>query len=251
MKRYISLLLAICIILTSLFTLSSCFLHICIFSDEWSYDDTYHWKACRDRNCEKVSEKGEHAWGVGEIVKEATQEADGLSIRTCPTCNGEKEQVILYTGMSWSEWGAAFSDKNFENFTYTERAISSYSGIQAISTTVYKITEHEVYASITVGGTTSSDSVRGPQVEAVKESLVKSIKDMLQYQEFKYDREQRAYILTGKMNIPNIGSAKTATLRFEDGLPKELVYTCTVYSNGLPVDCTSTVTFRDFGTTKI
>ena len=102
-----------------------------------------------------------------------------------------------------------------------------------------------------MGSTTSSDSVRGPQVEAVKESLVKSIKDMLKYDKFEYDREKKAYILTGTMNIPNVGNVKTATLRFENGLPKELVYTCTVYSNGFPVDCTSTVTFRDFGTTEI
>jgi len=251
MKRYISLLLAICIILTSLFTLSSCFLHICRFSDEWSYDETHHWKACKNKNCEKISEKGEHAWGVGEVVKEATQEADGLSIRTCPTCNGEKEQVILYTGMTWSEWGEAFSDKNFENFTYVERADASYSGIQVSTITVYKFTENEVSASITVGSTTSSETASGSQAKAVKENLVKSIKDMLKYDEFEYDRDKKAYILTGTMNIPNIGNVKTATLKFENGLPKELSYTCIVYSNGYPMDCKSTITFRDFGTTEI
>ena len=74
---------------------------------------------------------------------------------------------------------------------------------------------------------------------------------MLKYENFTYDRDKKAYNLTGTMMIPNIGNAKTATLKFENGKPKELIYTCVVYSNGIPMDCKSTITFRDFGTTEI
>ena len=252
MKKYISLLLVACILLTSLFTLSSCFLHIiCDYSDEWTSDSTHHWHACLNADCDKISDKAEHTFGTSEVTRKATQEADGINTRTCSVCNYKDNSPIIFTGLSWTEWNEAFSEENFNNFTYHEKAIVQYSGIQVTTTAVYKFTETEVRVSVTAAGSTSTETASGLQAQATKKAMIESIQKMLQYSEFEYDREKKIYNLTGTMKIQNVGNAKSATLRFENGKPKELVYTCTVYSNGNPMDCEATDTFTDFGTTKI
>jgi hypothetical protein len=251
MKKRVSLLLVACILITSLFTLTSCLHFKCEFSDEWSCDDSYHWHACTNEKCDKVSDKSAHSWGEGEITVKATQEADGVRTKTCSVCNTQKEETVVFTGLDWTEWNMVFSKENFANFTYHERALANYEGIQISTVAVYKFTETKVQVSLTVAGSTKTETASGLQAVATRDAMIKSIQDMLQYGEFEYDKENKVYNLTGRMWIENIGEAKSAKLKFENGMPKELVYTCTVYSNGIPMDCESTITFTDFGTTKV
>ena len=75
---------------------------------------------------------------------------------------------------------------------------------------------------------------------------------MLQFGIFTYDKETKTYNLTGTMKIASLGvNAKTATLTFKDGKPEKLVYTCVITRNGISMDCESTITFADYGTTVI
>lgn len=250
MKRRISLLLVACIILTSLMTLNSCF-HFCKFSEEWTHDGENHWHACTNPDCDKVEGLEQHSFDAGRITRKPTQEEDGVNTLTCTVCGGTKELTVLFNGLDWTDWNAAFSEASFANFTYQETAKASNSGITVVTTAIYKFTESEVFASMTVGGNTTSDTVSGLTAAATKKQMIESIQKMLEFGNFTYSRETKSYTLTGTMKITNVGNAKTATLTFKDGKPYQLIYTCTVYSNGIAMDCESTITFSDFGTTVI
>lgn len=253
MKRRISLLLVACIILTSLMSLTSCF-HFCKFSEEWTYDEEYHWHACTNPKCTEVEGLQKHSLDAGEITTKATQEADGVLTRTCSVCNAKTESPIIFHGLDYTGWSTAFAEENFINFTYKERAYVDAQNVSAsaISLLIYKFTEDEVHVSITSGGVTKTDSATGPVAETTRASLVKSIQDMLQFGIFTYDKETKTYNLTGTMKIASLGvNAKTATLTFKDGKPEKLVYTCVITRNGISMDCESTITFADYGTTVI
>ncbi len=253
MKRAISLLLIFCIILTNLVILTSCF-HFCKFSEEWTHDGENHWHACTNSKCTEVEGLQKHSFDAGEITSTATQEADGVMTYTCSVCNAKKESPILFNGLDQTEWDAAFAEDNFINFTYKERAYVDAQNVSAsaISLVIYKFTEDKVHVSITSGGVTKTDSATGPLAETTRANLVKSIQDMLKHGSFTYDRETKTYTLTGTMKIESLGvNAKSATLTFKDGKPEKLVYTCVIKRNGLSMDCESTVTFADFGTTVV
>ncbi len=251
MKSYISLLLAACILLASIFTLTSC-LHKCEFSDEWTSDGISHWHVCTDEKCEEVSEKAEHTFNDGEITVKATQETVGVKTYTCSVCNDIKEESIAFTGLNEEEWNDIFSEEAFANFTYSEEAVVKYSGIEITTTALYKFTETKVYASLTMAGQTAEETATGLQAANTKKDMINSIKSMLKYGIFEYDAENKIYNLTGDMRIESLNtSAKSATLRFENGKPVELTYTCIVVSNGISMDGETTVTFSDFGTTVI
>lgn len=251
MKKYISTLLFLSILLTSLFSLSSCFLHDYQLSDEWMSDEETHWRVCTNMFCDKISEQASHTYDVGEIIVKPTQETDGVMVRTCTVCDSKKEQTVLFTGLDWTEWNSAFSKQTLNNFTYKETAVVEYLGIQIQTVAVYKYTEDQVFVSLTAAGSTASDTLGGYEAEVTKNAMINSIQEMLQYNEFEYDRETKSYKLTGTMEIENVGYADSATLWFKDGLPEKLVYTCQIYSNGVLMDCTSTITFSHFGTTVI
>lgn len=251
MKKSASLLLIACILLTSIFTLTSCF-HNCEFSDEWTSDNISHWHVCSDEKCEEISNKAEHTWNEGEITVKATQEIVGVKTYTCSVCSDTKEESVAFTGLDEEEWNAVFSEESFVNFTYCEEAVVKYPGIEVTSTVLYKFTENKVYASVTAAGQTAEDTVSGIQAATTKRNLIDSIKSMLKYGEFEYDAENKVYNLTGNMRIESLNtSAESATLRFENGKPAELIYTCVIVSNDITMDCEATVSFSNFGTTEI
>ena len=198
MKKFTSLLICACVLITNLFVFTSCIHFKCDFSEEWSNDDDSHWHECTNGKCEKISDKESHLFNEGEIKVKATQEADGIRIQTCSTCNAKKEVPVLFTGLDWTEWELALSEEKFANFTYHEKAVVEYSGVQVISVAEYKFTENEIYASLTVAGSTSTDSASGLQAASTKKSMIESIQKMLKYGEFEYDRENKIYNLRRK-----------------------------------------------------
>ena len=253
MKRFLSLALTVCMLFSSLLVLTGCF-HKCEFSEEWASDGSHHWHACTNEKCEEVSDKAEHDYDSGEITVKPTQEADGVMTHTCSVCNSKKESAVLFNGIDLAEWNAAFAEENFINFTYKERAYVDAQNVSAtaISLIIYKFTEDKVHVSITADGITKTDSATGPLAETTRVSLVKSIQDMVKYDNFTYDRETKSYTLTGRMKIESLGVyAKSATLTFKDCKPEKLVYTCVITKNGITMDCESTISFVDYGTTVI
>ena len=253
MKRFLSLVLTVCMLFSSLLVLTGC-LHKCEFSEEWASDGNHHWHSCTGKRCDKVSDKAEHVYDSGEITVKPTQEADGVMTQTCSVCNSKKDSDVLFNGLDSEEWSSAFAEENFINFTYKERAYINAQNVSAsaISLIIYKFNEDKVHVSITSDGITKTDSATGLIAETTRVSLIKSIQDMVKYDSFTYDRETKTYTLTGRMKIESLGvNAKSATLTFKDGKPEKLVYTCVIKKNGISMDCESTIFFADYGTTVI
>lgn len=62
------------------------------YSDKWSKDGENHWHACS--GCNVPADKSAHEWDEGEVITEATEEAEGLMKFTCSVCEATKEEVI-------------------------------------------------------------------------------------------------------------------------------------------------------------
>ena len=61
---------------------------------QWLRDDTHHWHACSDADCEAVTDYEEHDFGALKVVTPATCYQRGSGIRTCQTCGQAKTVVI-------------------------------------------------------------------------------------------------------------------------------------------------------------
>lgn len=92
-------------------TLSGCsfnsMIHKLFNSHEWqefSYDETHHWKECS--GCEEISEEGEHVFSDWEVVVEPTCTEEGLQERRCEECGYTEQEAIPELGhnlsSSWS-----------------------------------------------------------------------------------------------------------------------------------------------------
>lgn len=63
-KSFISLMLAFCMIITAMFTLTACTSHT--YSEDWSVDAEYHWHACTDENCSATKDKEKHSFDADD-----------------------------------------------------------------------------------------------------------------------------------------------------------------------------------------
>lgn len=251
MKRTISLLLVACMIFSILASLTSCS-HFCIFKKERAFDNDYHWYECIFPGCTEVYDMQRHSLDAGVITREPTQELDGVITHACSICNGVIEKPVLFNGLDWTGWNQAMDEDNFKNFTYKERAYVKAGGNSAITLVIYKFTEDKVRISVTSDGITKTESAKDEAAEVAKFALIKSLQDMLKYDEFTYDRETKTYELTGTMRIESLGvNAKTATLTFKDGKLAELNFTCIITKNGVTMQCESTITLCDYDTTVV
>lgn len=62
-------------------------LHDHEFAEEWSYDADNHWKDC---SCGEKDGFAPHSWTVWSVEKAATEEEEGIDVRSCTVC-GQKE----------------------------------------------------------------------------------------------------------------------------------------------------------------
>lgn len=67
------------------------------YSDEWSYDDTYHWHASTCGH-NVIKDKGVHQFGNWITDIEPTETKDGHKYRTCSICPKVEEATIPATG---------------------------------------------------------------------------------------------------------------------------------------------------------
>lgn len=65
--------------------------HTHIFPEEWTSDETNHWKECE---CGEKSEESAHTYGDWTVTKEATEAEEGSKERACGVC-GYKETESL------------------------------------------------------------------------------------------------------------------------------------------------------------
>ncbi len=248
MKKIVSILLTVCMLLSVSAMLASC-KHTCEFSEEWTKDETSHWHTCTDAECAEVSDKAEHVWNDGEITTKATQEAAGVKTFTCTTCGQTKTEAVAFTGFTEEEWEAALADSLFENFTYEEEAKTSLGGK---SSAKYKLTKDDAWVRMVQGSSVQEEYASSlVEVEELRGSFLDSLKDMTPYDSFKYDAETKTYkadtIYLPLLELP----ANRITVTFTDGKLTEISYDVNYSINGVAFDITSKITISDYGTTTI
>jgi len=65
--------------------------HTHIFPEEWTSDETNHWKECE---CGEKSEESAHTYGDWTITKEATEAEEGSKERACEVCGYKETETI-------------------------------------------------------------------------------------------------------------------------------------------------------------
>ena len=71
------------------------------FSEEWKWDEKYHW---HEATCEHSNEKGDkaaHTFGEWTVIKNITKENEGKRERTCSVCLCKEEQDIPHEFGEW------------------------------------------------------------------------------------------------------------------------------------------------------
>ena len=207
MKRIVSVVLFLSLLLTLSVSLASC-MHKCEFSAEWSKDEVSHWHACTGEECAEIADKADHTWDEGAITTKATQEADGVKTFTCTVCSQTKTEPVAFTGMTEEEWNAAFTDSVFENFSYNEKAMTTGSGVSVGSETTYKFTVDNAYAKMTIAD--QSQEAYAPnttEANALRDQLVQSIKDLTPYDSYQYNAETKTYKATKPVEIAALGAS--------------------------------------------
>ena len=61
------------------------------FSEKWEIDEYYHWKKC---SCGEIDFETEHSFGDWQVIKAATEEAEGKQERKCTVCPYTATEVI-------------------------------------------------------------------------------------------------------------------------------------------------------------
>ena len=63
------------------------------YSDSWTSDDTFHWHASTCGHY-VISDKAEHEWNSGVVVKEPTHFEEGARLYVCMTCDKTKVEIL-------------------------------------------------------------------------------------------------------------------------------------------------------------
>ena len=87
--------------------------HVHEWETKWEKDRNYHWYACK--SCSDVSEKAEHTWNEGTVVKEAAAYQAGTKLFTCTVCGQKKSETIP----------ALDGDEPKGNFTFNESELNN------------------------------------------------------------------------------------------------------------------------------
>ena len=103
-KSILTFVFALCLMIPAIFMLTACG-HNHKAVTEWSYDETYHWHVCEDKNCEELLDKAEHTWDDGVITTEATQTTQAVKTFTCTVCEKTRTETVakLDAGLSFSD----------------------------------------------------------------------------------------------------------------------------------------------------
>lgn len=250
MKKIVSVLLTVCLLVSAVALFASC-KHTCEYATEWSFDDTNHWHACTKKDCTLTSTPIEHIWGEGVETTPATQEADGVKTYTCSTCNHKKTEVIEFTGLSAADWAVMTAPENFINFTYTETAVVSATQITATSVASVAFTKDAAVSTVEVAGQKNSQYISGEdEVEEGRSGMLASLEDFFKLSNWTYDRETKTYKLNKTLDTPGYASETSdAVLTVENGKIVKIEYTCKAVQNNIEMDVVDTITFTDYGTT--
>lgn len=125
-KKLLSLLIAFSMVLPLGLTLSACGdKHECEAATTWSSNDTHHWHACTDEDCDEIFDNAEHTFTTETV--DATIDQDGKTIKTCSVCSKVVETIIPKLVQTKNEMIAILeSAVREENYTDEIQAISYY-----------------------------------------------------------------------------------------------------------------------------
>ena len=211
----------------------------CVFSTEWSKDDTHHWHVCTTHtDCANNGSYDEHNWNAGEITTPATQGAAGVKTFTCTECGGTKTEPVAFTGLTATEWSAAFGIANFENFYWYEKATTKVTGMTMDVITEYKFTANKALLKMTMLGDTMEETVTDQiTVDAYREQVVSLLGDYTTHADYTYNADTKTYTANKAINIAGVGETDTVTIKFDDaGRITEVAYSIHVVEAGVEMD---------------
>lgn len=87
----------ICVVLASLtaFIFAACEEpHTHVYSNDWTYDEDYHWHEPTCADTTTVSNKVSHEWDAGEITQSASETSVGVKTFTCIICGKTRTEDI-------------------------------------------------------------------------------------------------------------------------------------------------------------
>ena len=243
MKKILTIVIA-ALTVVMCFALVSCG-HECEFKSEWSKDATHHWHDCTDEKCELVSDKAEHTWNEGVVTTPATESAEGVKTFTCTVCGQTKTEPVAFTGLTETEWNAAFGIGNFSNFYMNEVANTIMPGMSMEVVTEYKFTANKAYMKMTMLGESQEETVTDQiTVDAYREQILTLFDGLVTYADYDYDAETKTYKANKAINIPDLDETDNVTLKFDDtGRIIEITYSINdVDMGGIIADVEYTMT---------
>ncbi len=215
MKKFLSLVIAVCVLSSCAALLISCDQeHEHTFGEEWVYDKKSHWHECNVEDCIEISDKADHVWGDEVVVTEATPDSDGVSEKKCSVCNATENASVAFAGISENKWDQMLADSVFENYTLSIEGrmtvTQSYESGETVSDmkSILKIASDKISLELfgaEVDGTASDSHVMvldGDIAEAQKlqnSQLFMLILDG--YENFEYDAETGTYKITEAITI--------------------------------------------------
>lgn len=147
-KKLLSLLVAFSMVLPLGLALTACGdKHECEAATTWSSDDTHHWHACTDEDCEEVLDKTEHTFTTETV--DATIDADGKITKTCSVCSKVVETTIPKLVQTKSEM-IAVMEQAAKTENYTGDIQSTYSRISNTQNFQIALPENEEYTTYTL-----------------------------------------------------------------------------------------------------
>lgn len=248
-KKILCFALALCFVFPCMIGLSACNKHTCSWETKWTANETEHWHACKGKNCKEIKDKADHTWNDGEVVAEATEDANGTKKFTCTVCGHEKTESFVFVRTTISdaeEWGKALTFEGVDKYAMTVNT-GEYFGEIVIDGTKIHVTEkakegndfvvedEEYYDQVVSGGETTSYCYRkntdGEWIKSKTEGYESAASQtdifvvfQSKFESFEYDQTTKAYKYVGPYVLNNPGvtiTFRNVVFKFENG---KLVY---------------------------
>ena len=78
-----------------LFIQMSCNMHTHTYSDEWTYNEDYHWNKATCEHFDEIGNKQKHVIDSWKILEQPTQTYTGKKTGKCIVCGYDKEMPVI------------------------------------------------------------------------------------------------------------------------------------------------------------
>lgn len=155
MKKIVSLLLSVGLLVSLMGILSACG-HTHSFSEEWLTDKANHWHACTEQDCPECADMAAHTYDEGAITASPSLTADGVRTFTCTVCGYTRtEDIVSDTRVAKEEWQSILGLRDTDNLKITatgSRVTGANTPIPMSMT--YELDGHTIYMKSTSGEVT-------------------------------------------------------------------------------------------------